>query len=165
MNKILVEVSVGELFDKISILEIKKEKIKDPEKLNHINEEYNVLLKNAKATICMSEFKEGWCRVLHEAAIHGTPILGSGLGGMKELLEIGGFAASTTEILEEDLKTRTKEDYVSKAIKFSSNLKELSNIRSSLRNQALQSPVFNPINFSNYFDKMLWEFWNKRAKN
>ena len=29
MNKILVEVSVGELLDKISILEIKQEKIKD----------------------------------------------------------------------------------------------------------------------------------------
>ena len=34
MNKILVEVSVGELLDKISILEIKQDKIKDPEKLN-----------------------------------------------------------------------------------------------------------------------------------
>ena len=33
MNKILAEVSVGELLDKISVLEIKKEKIKDPEKL------------------------------------------------------------------------------------------------------------------------------------
>ena len=43
MNKILVEISAGELFDKISILEIKKEKIKDPEKLNFINNEYNVL--------------------------------------------------------------------------------------------------------------------------
>ena len=43
MNKILVEVSVGELLDKISILEIKKEKIKDSEKLKFINEEYNVL--------------------------------------------------------------------------------------------------------------------------
>ena len=43
MNKILVEVSVGELFDKISILEIKKEKIKDPESLKFIEEEYNVL--------------------------------------------------------------------------------------------------------------------------
>ena len=38
MNKILVEVSVGELFDKISILEIKKEKIKDSEKLIFIDE-------------------------------------------------------------------------------------------------------------------------------
>ena len=44
MNKILVEVSVGELFDKISILEIKKEKIKDPKKLKHINDEYNILV-------------------------------------------------------------------------------------------------------------------------
>jgi len=43
MNKILVEVSVGELLDKISILEIKKEKIKDPEKLKFINDDYNVL--------------------------------------------------------------------------------------------------------------------------
>ena len=43
MNKILVEVSVGELLDKISILEIKKGKIKDPEKLNFINEEHSIL--------------------------------------------------------------------------------------------------------------------------
>ena len=43
MNKILVEVSIGELLDKISILEIKKEKIKDSEKLKFINDEYTVL--------------------------------------------------------------------------------------------------------------------------
>ena len=43
MNIILVEVSVGELLDKISILEIKKEKIKDSEKLKFINDEYEVL--------------------------------------------------------------------------------------------------------------------------
>jgi hypothetical protein len=43
MNKILVEVSVGELLDKISILEIKKEKIKDSEKLKFINDEHVIL--------------------------------------------------------------------------------------------------------------------------
>ena len=43
MNKILVEVSVGELLDKISILEIKQEKIKDAESLKFITDEYNVL--------------------------------------------------------------------------------------------------------------------------
>ena len=43
MNKILVEVSVGELLDKISILEIKKVKIKDSEKLKFINDEFGVL--------------------------------------------------------------------------------------------------------------------------
>ena len=45
MNKILVEVSVGELFDRISILEIKKDKTKDTNNLKFINKEY-VILKN-----------------------------------------------------------------------------------------------------------------------
>ena len=43
MNKILIEVSVGELLDKISILEIKQEKIKDAESLKFIEDEYKVL--------------------------------------------------------------------------------------------------------------------------
>ena len=43
MNKILVEVSVGELLDKISILEIKQDKIKDIDKLKFINEEHSIL--------------------------------------------------------------------------------------------------------------------------
>ena len=43
MNKIIVEVSIGELLDKISILEIKQEKIKDPEKLKFISDEHFVL--------------------------------------------------------------------------------------------------------------------------
>ena len=43
MNKILVEVSVGELLDKLTILEIKKDKIKDAQKLKFINLEYDSL--------------------------------------------------------------------------------------------------------------------------
>ncbi len=43
MNKIIVEVSIGELLDKISILEIKLEKIKDPEKLKFITNEHSIL--------------------------------------------------------------------------------------------------------------------------
>ena len=43
MNKILVEVSVGELLDKIAILEIKKEQIKDPVKLKFITNEHSIL--------------------------------------------------------------------------------------------------------------------------
>ncbi len=43
MNKIIVEVSVGELLDKISILEIKKDKIKDSEKLKFILNEQSIL--------------------------------------------------------------------------------------------------------------------------
>ena len=43
MNKIIVEVSIGELLDKITILEIKQEKIKDPEKLKFISNEHSIL--------------------------------------------------------------------------------------------------------------------------
>ena len=51
MNKILVEVSVGELLDKISILEIKKEKISDLDSLKIINSEYLVLKEQLKKNI------------------------------------------------------------------------------------------------------------------
>ncbi len=43
MNKIIIEISVGELLDKISILEIKLEKIKDPNKLKFISTELSIL--------------------------------------------------------------------------------------------------------------------------
>tara|TARA_B100000073_G_C23555181_1_gene501767 strand:+ start:107 stop:496 length:390 start_codon:yes stop_codon:yes gene_type:complete len=43
MNKIIVEISIGELLDKISILEIKLEKIKDTNKLKFISSEYSIL--------------------------------------------------------------------------------------------------------------------------
>ena len=55
MNKILIEISIGELLDKISILEIKQEKIKDPNKLKFIKNEYSLLKEqlntNVKATV------------------------------------------------------------------------------------------------------------------
>ena len=59
MNKIIVEVSVGELLDKISILEIKKGKIKDPEKLKFITNEHSIfknqLDNNVKSNDKLSE--------------------------------------------------------------------------------------------------------------
>ena len=55
MNKILIEVSDGELYDKISILEIKKDKIKDPEKLKYINEEYKILDEQLKKNVVSND--------------------------------------------------------------------------------------------------------------
>ena len=55
MNKILVEVSVGELMDKISILEIKKDRIKDSDKLKFINDEYEVLKSKLEKNIKIDE--------------------------------------------------------------------------------------------------------------
>ena len=55
MNKIIIEVSAGELFDKISILEIKKEKIKDPEKLKFINNDHSILKNQLEKNINSDE--------------------------------------------------------------------------------------------------------------
>ena len=66
MNKNLVEVSVGELLDKISILEIKKEKIKDTTKLNYINDEYSVLKEQLKKNIKSDETLEKLFQSLKE---------------------------------------------------------------------------------------------------
>jgi len=50
-SKILTEISPGELLDKISILEIKLEKIQDKEKLEEINKEYEILKKTQNSDI------------------------------------------------------------------------------------------------------------------
>ncbi len=66
MNKILVEVSVGELFDKISILEIKKDKIKDKEKLKYIVDEYNLLKEQMLNNVKLNEKLKGLFETLKD---------------------------------------------------------------------------------------------------
>ena len=56
------------------------------------------------------------------------------------------------------------DDYISKAINFSSKLNELANLRKTLRNQVLLSPLFDKIKFSKYFENALWGMW-KDSKN
>jgi len=51
--------------------------------------DYLRLLKAASVVITMSKFKEGWNRTAHEALLCKTPVIGSGMGGMGELLEEG----------------------------------------------------------------------------
>jgi len=51
LDKILAEISAGELFDKITILEIKKEKISNKEKLIDIEKELNSLNDTVKKFI------------------------------------------------------------------------------------------------------------------
>jgi len=66
MNKILVEVSVGELLDKISILEIKKEKIQDPKKLKFINDEHAILKEQLEQNVNSDEKLSGMFQSLKE---------------------------------------------------------------------------------------------------
>jgi glycosyltransferase involved in cell wall biosynthesis len=52
--------------------------------------DYVCLLRAAEVVVTMSRFKEGWNRIAHEAMLVGTPVVGSGAGGMAELLRGGG---------------------------------------------------------------------------
>ena len=54
-KKILTEISAAELLDKISILEIKLENIKDKEKLVEINKEHDSLLETRNSNIEITE--------------------------------------------------------------------------------------------------------------
>ena len=51
LDKILAEISAGELIDKITILEIKKEKIKDTKKLKDVEKELTSLTNTLKKSI------------------------------------------------------------------------------------------------------------------
>lgn len=51
--------------------------------------DYLKMLKASSIVVTMSKFKEGWCRTAHEAMLCKTPVIGSGTGGMEELL-LGG---------------------------------------------------------------------------
>ena len=66
MNKIIVEVSIGELLDKISILEIKKGKIKDPEKIKFISNEHSILSDQFKENVKSDEKLEKLFKELKE---------------------------------------------------------------------------------------------------
>ncbi len=65
-KKILTEISAGELLDKISILEIKLENIKDKEKLVEINKEYKSLEKTKKSNIEITENLQNLINQLRE---------------------------------------------------------------------------------------------------
>tara|TARA_Y100001970_G_scaffold226690_1_gene280367 strand:+ start:374 stop:763 length:390 start_codon:yes stop_codon:yes gene_type:complete len=66
MNKIIVEVSIGELLDKISILEIKQEKIKDPDKLKFISDEHSILKEQLEKNVKYDDKLESLFQSLKE---------------------------------------------------------------------------------------------------
>ena len=57
-----------------------------------------------------------------------------------------------------------QKDFIIRATKFSSNLKQLSELRQGLRDQLLKSPICDAPRLANHFDKMLWEMWKNYNK-
>lgn len=95
----------------------------------------------------------------------GVPVIT--LKGNRYLCRFGESINSNLKMF--DWIAKDENEYISKAIKFSSNLEELSIIRKNMRNKALQSSVFDAPRFAKYFSKMLWDMWQtfekKEVKN
>jgi len=60
------------------------------------NGDYYGFLQSCHIVVANSKFQEGWCRVLHEAILLKIPVVGSGKGGMGELLHLAGMNSSYT---------------------------------------------------------------------
>ena len=90
----------------------------------------------------------------------GVPVLT--LKGNRYLFHFGESINSNLNMKE--WIADNKENYLEKAIKFSSDLENLSKIRMRLREEALISPVFDANRFSKHFSKLLWKIWDDFIK-
>jgi len=57
------------------------------------------------------------------------------------------------------------EDYVAKAVKFTSDLEKLAALRSTMRHKVLASPLFDASRFARHFEEALWGMWEQRCEN
>ena len=71
---------------------------------------YRKLIASCDLVLAMSDMVEGWNRIVHEALLSKVPVIGSGSGGMQELLDKGGqvschqeedFQKKVIEVLEQ----------------------------------------------------------------
>ena len=60
-----------------------------------------------------------------------------------------------------DWIAKDEEEYLNKAIIFSSDLKKLATLRAKLREQILASPLFNAKKFTQNFEDALWTMWQQ----
>jgi len=91
-----------------------------------------------------------------ESVWMGVPVLT--LKGDRYLFHFGESINSNLNM--KDWIADNKDDYLKKAIKFSSDIDRLAKTRMTLRKSALLSPVFDSKQFSKYFGEMLWYMWN-----
>ena len=89
------EKGVVEAYEQIKYLDAHfitsgEERVKIPARNFKLSyQEYCLLLRASDIVLTLSKFDEGWNATAHEAMLSGTPVIGSGLGGMAELLEGG----------------------------------------------------------------------------
>ena len=87
----------------------------------------------------------------------GVPVIT--LKGNRYLFHFGESINSNLNMI--DWIANNHEEYISKSLEFASDLEQLVKIRETLRQKALNSPVFDAEKFSDHFSKMLWNIWNE----
>ena len=111
----------------------------------------------SKIDICLDPFPFQGNTSTIEAIWMGVPVIV--LKGNRYLFHFGESINSNLQMY--DWIAESYEDYISKTIKLSSNIDNLSKIRKNLRSKALNSPVFDSQRFGDNFSKTLWEMWKK----
>ena len=73
-----------------------------------------------------------------------------------------GIAHNTNQV---EWIALSDEEYVAKAVSFASDIKKISELRNSLRSKVLRSPLFDAPKFAGFFEKTVWEMWERYLKN
>jgi len=168
--KILNKVSNSKLFLKygsLDIPEIKKNFISKL-KLNGIDENQIIMEGRSsrkdylkcynKIDIILDSFPIGGVTTNFEASYMGVPILTM---SNENNVWFNGGVSINKNLNMKDWIAANEEDYISKAIKFSENKKNLLDLKKDLRNTALKSPLFNSEDFSNNFYEMILDLKSK----
>jgi predicted O-linked N-acetylglucosamine transferase (SPINDLY family) len=110
-----------------------------------------------KVDIALSPFPYGGVTTSIDGLWMGVPVLSR--KGDKFLSHVGETIAYNCGL--ENWIANSDDEYISKAIEFSADLKTLSNLREVMREKVLNSPIFNSKRFSRNFEKGLWDMWKK----
>ena len=117
-----------------------------------------------RVDIALSPFPYGSVTTSAEGLWMGVPVII--MKGDHFNSRLGESIAHNTYL--SDWIASNEDDYVSKAIKFTDKIDDLTKLRSSLREQVVSSPLFNSVRFSSNFEVALKNIWNikvDREKN
>ena len=173
-SKVLSSISNSKLILKTNNIDNKivKKDIIDKFKKNNINAKQLVLLGEFNTRkellkiyndidISLDTFPFQGYTTSCESVWMGVPVLT--LKGNRFLFHSGECINSNLSM--NDWIAKNNNDYVSKAVEFSSKVKELSKIRKNLRKVALKSPLCDSESFGINFSNMLWKMWGRFEKD
>ena len=113
-----------------------------------------------RVDIALSPFPYGGGTTSAEGLWMGVPVITK--RGDHFLSHLGESIAHNTGL--SNWIASDEDDYVAKAVEFSSNLDDLAILRSRLRAQVVSSPLFHTERFGNHFERALRDMWSAKHK-